>query len=79
LCDFANTDYVTMVTVFSDDVIIQGVNVKEELVGLISELPAVYTKVIELLATVQPAITYYKSFVEFSCGRWVEFNCLLML
>ena len=49
----------------------QGINVKEELLGLVSELPAVYVKVTEMLDSVQPAISYYKSFVEFSCSRWV--------
>ena len=55
----------------NDCCFIQGVNVKEELMGLVSELPAVYVKVTEMLSSVQPAIGYYKSFVEFSCSRWV--------
>ena len=51
--------------------LIQGVNVKEELMGLVDELPTVYVKVTEMLGSVRPAISYYKSFVEFSCSRWV--------
>ena len=57
----------------------QGINVKQELLGLVSELPAVYVKVTEMLITIQPAIKYYKSFVKFSCSRWVELNYLLMM
>lgn len=47
---------------------IAGVNVKQELLGLVSELPDVYAKVIKMLDSIQPAISYYKSFVEFSCS-----------
>ena len=42
---------------------------KQELLGLVDELPAVYVKVTEMLDSVRPAINYYKSFVEFSCSR----------
>ena len=49
---------------------------KQELLGLVSELPAVYVKVTKMLDSVRPAINYYKSFVEFSCSRWVELVCL---
>ena len=52
---------------------------KQELLGLVSELPAVYVKVTGLLDGVRPAIAYYKSFVEFSCSRWVGLNYLLLL
>ena len=52
---------------------------KQELLGLVSELPAVYIKVTEMLDGVKPAIAYYQSFVEFSCTRWVGLNCLLLL
>lgn len=49
--------------------LLQGVNVKQELLGLVGELPAVYVKVTDMLNSVQPAISYYKSFVQFSCNR----------
>ena len=52
---------------------------KQELLGLVSELPAVYIKVTEMLGGVRPAIAYYQSFVEFSCSRWVGLNFLLLL
>ena len=44
---------------------------KEELLCLVEELPAVYDKVMKMLLTLQPAIDYYKSFVEIICSRWV--------
>lgn len=52
---------------------------KQELLGLVSELPAVYIKVTEMLDGIRPAIAYYQSFVEFSCSRWVGLNFLLLL
>ena len=44
---------------------------KEELLCLVDELPSVYDKVMKMLPTLQPAVSYYKSFVEIACSRWV--------
>lgn len=53
---------------------------KEELLGLVDELPAVYTKVMKMLPTLQTAVNYYKSFVEITCSRWVWlYHCTMIM
>ena len=46
-------------------------NVSEELVQLVSELPAVFEQVLAALPSILPAIAYYQSFVQYTTQRCV--------
>lgn len=43
----------------------------EELVQLVSELPAVFEQVLAALPSILPAIAYYQSFVQYTTQRCV--------
>jgi hypothetical protein len=58
---------------------IQGQNIKSELVSLIAELPAIYSKVADSVKTLAHAVEFYTEFVNFIFGKEHPGGCVALL
>lgn len=58
---------------------IQGVQIKRELVDLITELPGIYSRLFESVKTLNQAVEFYTEFVKFISGKEHPGGCVPLL
>lgn len=58
---------------------IQGLQIKRELVDLITELPSIYSRIAESVKTSNQAMEFYTEFVKFIFGKEHPGGCVPLL